>query len=169
MNTPRENPGTTVPPTARTSGAHTELAKTTRSASRDDLRSTSSSLPVSVKDKAELQAFSNRSPTTAGAFLFLLKSDSFGLQTFANSKWIHSFSVWCPSWPDRFAHDRLRVPAALCRCRLLLQKVSDGLIFVKKICCRNKQMGKKAHEENVAMLKIPKWLSLCRVLYYTPM
>ncbi|XP_017333365.1 lymphatic vessel endothelial hyaluronic acid receptor 1a [Ictalurus punctatus] len=79
MNTEHEYPSTAVIPTARTSGArtsgaHPKLAKPTRSASRDDPQSTSSSLPhyTPEKDTPESQAFSNTSPNTAVGLIALL-------------------------------------------------------------------------------------------------
>ncbi|XP_026786117.3 lymphatic vessel endothelial hyaluronic acid receptor 1a [Pangasianodon hypophthalmus] len=77
VNTVHENPSTTVTPTAHTSGAHLKLAKTTRSASRDDLQSTSSSPPESVdssagNDTPESQAFSFTSPTIAVGLIAML-------------------------------------------------------------------------------------------------
>ncbi|XP_053489990.1 lymphatic vessel endothelial hyaluronic acid receptor 1a [Ictalurus furcatus] len=74
MNTVHEYPSTAVIPTARTSGAHPKLAKPTRSASRDDPQSTSSSPPhySPEKDTPESQAFSNTSLTTAVGLIALL-------------------------------------------------------------------------------------------------
>lgn len=67
-------------PTARASGAHPKV--TTGSGFREDLESTSSSVPEfvdelfindsPVNDSPESQAYSNSSPTTAGASFFLI-------------------------------------------------------------------------------------------------
>ncbi|XP_060719780.1 lymphatic vessel endothelial hyaluronic acid receptor 1a [Tachysurus vachellii] len=82
LNSPEENPSTAVSPTAHTSGTHPKPAKTTRSASRDDLQSASSSFPESVdgslvtdshvNDSPESQAFSKTGPTTAVGLIALL-------------------------------------------------------------------------------------------------
>ncbi|XP_027008969.1 lymphatic vessel endothelial hyaluronic acid receptor 1a [Tachysurus fulvidraco] len=92
LDSPEENPSTAVSPTAHTSRAQSKLAKTTRSASRDDLQSTSTSFPESVdrllvndshvndssvndssvNDSPESQAFSKTSRTTAVGLIALL-------------------------------------------------------------------------------------------------
>ncbi|XP_060796819.1 lymphatic vessel endothelial hyaluronic acid receptor 1a [Neoarius graeffei] len=77
LNTVQENPSTTITPTTRTSGVDLKQAKTARSASWDDLRSTSSSLPESADKLAannlsELQVFSNVSNAIAVGLIALV-------------------------------------------------------------------------------------------------
>ncbi|KAM9461232.1 lymphatic vessel endothelial hyaluronic acid receptor 1a [Clarias gariepinus] len=67
-----ETHSSTVTPAALTSRGHPKWAKTTRPASRDNLRSASSSVPVSENDTPESQAFSNTSSTSAGLVVLIV-------------------------------------------------------------------------------------------------